>query len=208
MTRLHLALLLAISSASVEAQPVSSTVPIQPTVDSAQSRQAFRNLSVCLAELRPRWARRMLEQPYLSDDQARIASYALGGHDNCTPGSEAEFTFRTSSMVASVAEYFLTSEMGRIEFTRLESALATVTPLNASEDFALCVAARNPTAARDLAFSELGSAAETEAARRLAGDLAPCINQGQRLPVDVQALRALTSTALYRGVRTILTAEN
>ena len=208
MVRVHLALLLALSSAAVGAQPSTRTVPIQPSVDSVQSRQAFRSLSVCLAELRPRWARRMLEQPYLSDDQARIASYALGGSDNCTPGSEAEFTFRTSSMVASLAEYFLASEIGRVDFTRLESVLSTMAPRNASEDFALCVASHDPEAARDLALSELGSAAETEAARRLAVHLSPCINQGQQLAVDLQALRALASTALYRGVRTMLTAGN
>lgn len=207
MAKLLFAALLALGSAAAAAQP-ASPVPLQPSVDSPQTREAFRRLMVCLADARPRWARRTLDLPYLSDDQARVASHVLTGSDSCTPGREAEFTFRTSSTVASLAEYFLKAEIGRVDFAQLSSVLSTLRPRNASEDFAQCVTSRDPEAARDLALSDLGSAAEMAAAGRLAPHLAPCIDQGERLPVDLQALRALSAAALYRGVRTVLAGGN
>ena len=208
MARLYLAALLALGAASVQAQPPVPAMPIQPSVDSAEQRQALRNLAICLAELRPRWARSTLSQPYRSDAQERTASEALRGTDSCISRNGAEVTFRTSSVVASLAEHYLRAEIGQLDFARLTAALSTMTPLNASEDFGLCVASGNPAAARDLALSELGSPAEIEAARQLAANLSPCINQGERLTVDLQSLRALTSLALYRGTMTVTAAGN
>ena len=121
---------------------------------------------------------------------------------------ENEFTFRTSGLVGSLAEHFLQAEIERADSARLARALSTLTPLNVTEDFALCVAARDPAAARDLALSEPGSAAEAQAASQVAGYVARCTAEGEQLTVDLQALRALTSTALYRGVTTVLAANN
>ena len=83
----------------------------------------------------------------------------------------------------------------------------SIEPLNASEDFALCVAARNPAAARDLALSEPGSEAENGAAGRLADSVAPCTDADEGLSIDLQSLRALASTALYRGVTDVLASN-
>jgi len=208
MAKLYLAALLAVGAASVQAQPLSPTVPVQPSVDSVETRQALRDLSVCLAEARPGWARRTLSHPYLSESQARVAAESLRGTDNCIRGPEAELTLRTSGMVGSLAEHFLRAEIGRVDLARLGAALATMPPLNASEDFALCVAARHPAAARALALSEPGSDAEMQAVGQIARGIGPCTNQGEQLTVDLQALRALTSTALYRGVTSVLSARN
>jgi hypothetical protein len=168
----------------------------------------LRALTACLAEQRPRWARRTLSQPYLSSAQARIAAQALSGSDTCVRGAEAEFTFRTSSLVASLAEHYLRAEIGSVDFARLAVALSTLPPLNVSEEFALCVSARNPTAARDLALSEFGSAAEAETGRQLADAVQLCTLERERLTVDLQALRALAATALYRGVSAVRAAGN
>lgn len=204
MTRLCFAVLLAISAASVQAQP-APTVPIQPSVDSAEQRQALGNLTACLAKARPRWARRTLSHPYLSDAQASDAAQALSGSDTCVRGgNDAEITFRTSGLVGSLAEHFLRAEIEMADFKRLANALYVLTPLNVSEDFALCVAARNPEAARDFVLSKPGSAAEMQEARRVAAHVEPCTNRTEQLTVDLQALRALMSIALYRGTTTVL----
>lgn len=208
MTKLSLAALLALCAASVQAQPSSPAVPIQPSPDSAEQRLALRNFSVCLAEARPRWARGTLSHPYLSDEQASAAAQALNGTDTCVRENEVEITFRTSGLVGSLAEHFVRTEIERADSARLAVVLSTLTPLNVSEDFALCVAARNPAAARDLALSEPGSDAEMQAVRRVAAYVEPCMNQGEQLTVDLQSLRALISTALYRGVTTVLAARN
>jgi hypothetical protein len=205
MAKLVLAALLAASSASVAAQP-SPTV--QPNVDSAESRQALRQMSECLAGLRPRWARQLLARPYLSNEQAYDASEALEGRDSCLRGRDAELTFRTSTMVGSLAEHFVRSEIGGVDFARLSRVLSTMDPRNASEDFALCIAAANPAAARNLALSEFGSPAETQAAAMLGRYVERCTNPGENLTVDLQSLRALTSSALYRGIVAVGTARN
>ncbi|HST35482.1 MAG TPA: hypothetical protein VLK25_02480 [Allosphingosinicella sp.] len=207
MAKLYLAALLAFGAASsLQAQPA---VAINPSADSAVERQRLHDLSYCLARARPNWARQMLAKPYLSEDQARVASYALGGRDTCLHSrDEIEVTFRTSSVVSSLAEYFLRSEMPQVDATRLAAALSTMTPLNVSEDFGFCVAARNPAAARALALSAFNSPAETAAAERLRDAVELCTLESETLTVDLQSLRALTATALYRGVSAVREGRN
>jgi len=208
MAKLFLTALLALQAASAQAQIAPTVVPIQPVVDSAEQRKALRTFTSCLAEARPRWARQTLSYAYLSSEQARSAAAALSGNDTCLRGRDVELTFRTSSVVANLAEHFLQSEMQKADFAEVEAALATVSPLNASEDFALCVAARNPAAARDLALSDFGSEAEARAVQQLGVYLQPCMNKGEQLMIDAQALRALASTALYRSMTMALKSRN
>jgi hypothetical protein len=196
--------LLALHAPSVLAQSASGAVPIQSAVDMPEQRQALRTFLSCVAEARPRWARQTLSHAYLSDDQARSAASVLGGNDTCLRGRDAELTFRTSSVVANLAEHFLRSDIPKADFGKVEAALSTVSPLNASEDFALCVVARNPAAARDLVLSDFGSQAESRSLRQLIANVKPCVNQGEQLNIDEQALRALASMALYRGLTTAL----
>jgi hypothetical protein len=198
------ALLAAGAAAALQAQPPS---PVQASPDSPGQRKALQRLSACLARARPNWARNTLSHPYLSDAQAMDAAQALRGRDNCMPGDDTEFTFRTSGMVGSLAEHFLKDEMDRADSARLASRLASLAPLNVSEDFALCVAARDPAAARELALSEPGSDAEARAAGRLGAFVEPCTRPGEDLTVDLQSLRALVATALYRGVTAVLASR-
>lgn len=207
MRKLHLAALLVAGFPCVQAQASPSEVPIQPGVDSAQQRVALRKLSACLAQARPGWARQTLAQPYLSDAQAHLAGQALSGQDKCIKGHEVEVTFRTSSLVGSLAEHFLHPEIGRVDLPRVEQALSALTPLNASEDFAFCVTAANPAAARDMILSHPGSDAEIQLARRIAPHVPACIAKGDRLIVDLQALRSLISVALYRQRTMVLTGK-
>jgi hypothetical protein len=205
-------LLLVAGSASVHAQAPAAAAgafPIEPSVDTPEQRQTLSKFSACLAQSRPRWARQTLAHAYLSEEQASIATQALKGNDSCVVGRDgAEVTFRTSALVGSLAEYFLRSELAKADMDRLGRALNTAAPLNASEDFGLCVASRNPAAARDLALSVPGSDAEAAAARSLANEVSPCIRRGERLTVDLQSLRALMSTALYRVVTAVGTSRS
>jgi hypothetical protein len=208
MIRLLLVVLLSFGAMPAIAQP-SGAAPIQPNVDSPAQRQALRSLLSCLIEQRPLWARRTMAQPYLSESQARMASQALSGRDTCLPGnSDTEITFRTSSLVGALAELMLRAEIGQVDQARLAATLARLSPLNVSEDFALCVTSRDAPAARELALSGFGSEAESTAAQRLSAGVGPCTNPGENLTVDVQALRALVSIALYRAVTSIRPATN
>lgn len=203
MAKLFLAALLAVGAASVQAQPPKVT--IQPSPDSAEQRKGLQKLTACLAEARPRWARGTLSRPYLSDAQAYDASQALSGKDSCVVGNDgAEVTFRTSGMVGSLAEHYLRQDLERADSARLAEKLASLPPLNVTEDFALCIASRNPAAARQLALSEPGSAEEDEAARKIGAYLESCTTDNEKLTVDLQSLRALVATALYRGVTAVL----
>ena len=173
---------------------------LQPPVDTPQERQALRKLTNCVAQSRPRWARTLLSYPYLSNDQARIAAELVSGRDHCQTAPELAVAFRNSSVVGFAAEHFLQSDMAKTDLQRVGNALNTVAPMNVSEDFALCLAARDPAAALDLASSDPGSPAETQAAHRVGRGLSYCSKPGEGLNIDVQALRALVATALYRGV--------
>jgi hypothetical protein len=205
MAKLFLAALLALGTATVHAQPPKVT--LEPSPDSAEQRKASQKLTACLAEARPRWARNTLSRPYLSDAQAFDASSALRGRDTCVVGRDGvEITFRTSLMVGSLAEHFLQEDIRRADAAKLAEKLSSLPPRNVTEDFALCVTARNPGAARDLALSEPGSAAEEAAAMRVFAYVEPCRQESEQLTVDLQALRALVAAALYRGVNEVLTS--
>lgn len=204
MTRPILLMMLATCSPAAQAQPAS----IQPSVDTAEQRQALRSLTDCVAKARPNWARQMLAQPYLGEAQTRSAGEALSGKDRCLVGDGTEIVFRTSSMVSSLAEYFIRPDLTNANLDRVSRALNTIAPLNASEDFALCVAARDPAAARDLALSEPGGKDELEAAGKLVPQIKPCVIKGEQPTVDLQSLRGLMSIALYRAVTTSALAQN
>jgi hypothetical protein len=189
---------------SAQAQSAPAAIAIQPPVDTVQERQALRKLTICITTQRPRWARSMLSYPYLSDAQASAAAEITKGNDHCLNAPEAQVAFRTSGVVSAAAEHFVRTEMPKADSKQLASALATVTPLNVSEDFALCLAARNPSAALDLALSDPGSAGETEAVSLVAAGVPSCTKPTERLDVDLQSIRALVTTALYRGMTTVV----
>jgi hypothetical protein len=207
MTRLFIALLLG-AAVSTTAPAAALATPIQPSVDTVQQRLSLRTLMSCVAKSRPNWARQLLAQPYLGEEQTRTAGEALSGKDRCIMKEETEMTFRTSSMVSSLAEYFLRAELANADLDRVSRALNTLTPLNSSEDFALCVAARDPIAARDLALSEPGGNEELQAADKLALQVQPCVIKGEQPTVDLQSLRGLMSMALYRAMLSGAVAQN
>jgi len=162
----------------------------------------------CVAKSRPNWARQLLAQPYLGEEQTRTAGEALSGKDRCIMKDETEMTFRTSSMVSNLAEYFLGAELPNADLERLSKSLNTIVPLNSSEDFALCVAARDPASARAIALSEPGGNDEQQAADKLAAQVQPCVIKGEQPTVDLQSLRGLMSIALYRAMTNGAVAQN
>lgn len=196
MLKLALALALTMPAIAGSEEPQQ----VAPSVDSAAQRASLRVLSHCLAKARPRWARQILAHPYLSKEQASMATMALAGNDTCVRGPEAEVTIRTSGLVGSLAEYFLVANGAGTSVSRISQMLDRVPALNASEDFALCVASRDPVAARDLAISEPGGSAEAGAVQRLGAAIKPCRKPGESSEIDLQSLRALMAVALYRGM--------
>jgi len=199
MLSIVIGVLVAFQTSPAATQPVR-LVELKPSTDSAEQRKGLRNLSACLAKARPRWARETLSHPYLSTAQASIAAQALAGRDSCVRGAEVDVTFRTSTLVGSLAEHFIAAGTPSATLNELTGALATITPLNPSEDFALCVAVRDPATARTLALSDPGSETEAKAAAKLTRAIGPCISSGEKPAVELQSLRALVSVALYRGM--------
>lgn len=197
---IHLAVLLAAAVPLPTAQAPAATAELQAAPDSGERRQALRTLIMCVAKARPRWARETLAEPYLSEAQAGQAAEILSGRDNCLADPETDMTFRTSTLVGSLAEYFVRADAAPDSEARLGAALNSATPLNGSEDFALCIAARDPAAARALALSDPGTDEEMRSAKRLAAFVQPCTQPGENLTVDLQSLRALVATAMYRAM--------
>ncbi|HSX56872.1 MAG TPA: hypothetical protein VLG14_16310 [Sphingomonas sp.] len=196
---LILAAALAATSVAGTVQGAAPASTLQPSADAVQDRIAMREFSKCLAKARPRWARKVLAQPYLSKDQTDLLESVNGGRDNCTGGS-SEITLRYTSIITGLAEQFIAEDVAQVGWKRVSAALVRVPSRNASEDFALCVAARRAKAAQDLVLSRPGSAAERNAGEQLAQAIKPCTNPNESGIVDLQSLRALAATALYRGV--------
>lgn len=186
-----------IAGAVQGAAPAST---LQPSADSTADRTAVRAFSKCLAQMRPRWAREVLTQPYLSKGQTDLLEQINVGDDSCSGTGSAEFTLRYTSIIAGLAEQFIAEDLARVGLKRVSAELARIPSRNTSEDFALCVVARHSQAARDLVVSSPGSAAERAAGDQLALAVKPCTNPGESGVVDLQSLRALAATALYRGV--------
>jgi hypothetical protein len=208
MTKLLLIALLITNATAAGPRQASAVPAVGPPIDTPQERQALRQLTQCVAKLRPEWARSMLSYPYLSDRQAGAAAELVSGRDKCLSAPEVAVAFRTSGVVGSAAEYFLASGLPRIDSQRLANALSTVAPMNVSEDLALCLAARNPAAAQELVASNPGSTGELSAVGEVARGLPSCTEPGEKLSVDQQALRALVSIALYRGISAIADLRN
>ena len=189
---------------TIAAPSTAAQVKIHPVVDSPAQRDALRKFSQCVAGQRPRWARALLAQPYLSDAQTEAAAEVVTGQDHCLGRNETEMTFRTSTVVAALAEQFLRADLARADFGEVSRTLQTLEPSNAFEDFALCVAAQSPQSARDLALSEPGSPDEANAAKSMISRVAPCTRPGEQLQVDPQELRALVAAALYKATTATL----
>lgn len=149
MTRLLLIALLGTVGVPAESKPLPSAIVIEPSVDTPAEQQALRSLTMCLAQVRPGWARGVLEQPYLSSAQASAAAQATSGRDHCQQQPEVEMTFRTSTLVAALAEYYLRSDLPNADSLRLSKALDSLPARNGSEDLGLCLASHNPAAARE-----------------------------------------------------------
>lgn len=196
MTKLCLVLLLATGAASAHAQT---------SVDTTEERQTLQTMVDCLAKARPRWAHKVLSQPYLGDAQARAAAEVMTGRDSCMVGNgEKGIIFRNSGVAGGLAESFLRANLDRADFAQVSARMPTITPLNASEEFALCLAGKNAAAARSLVQSPIGSSSENQAARELTGEAGACVAKGAQLKIDLQSLRALMATALYRSVTAVL----
>jgi hypothetical protein len=203
MVKFLLVALLGTVAVPAQSQASSPAVSIEPSADTPAERQVLRNLSMCLAQLRPDWARGVLEHPYLSSAQASAAAVAVSGRDNCQKQPEVEIEFRTSTLVSALAEYFLRADLPRIDSGRIGQALTSVPARNATEDLGLCLASRNFAAARDLALSDPGTSAEASAARGLGAQVTACSLPGESLKVDLQSLRAIVTVALYRAVTSV-----
>lgn len=195
---LTLAALFVATSVAQGAAPAAS---LQPNADTTADRTAVRALSMCLAQARPRWAREVLAQPYLSKGQTDLLETIGSGDDRCTGSRPIEITLRHTSIVAGLAEQFIKEDLGQVNIKRVSAELNRIPSRNASEDFALCLVARRSKVAQDLVMSSPGSDAERTAGEQLAQGVPSCTNPGEAGVVDLQSLRALAATALYRGVR-------
>ena len=208
MTRLFTALLLG-AAVSAQAQAAALATPIQPSVDTVQQRQSLRTLMTCVAKSRPNWARQLLAQPYLGEEQTRTAGEALSGKDRCIMKDETEMTFRTSSMVSNLAEYFLGAELTNADLERLRGRSTRIAPLNSPRKISPCALRREiPLRLRAIALSEPGGNDERQAADKLAAQVQPCVIKGEQPTVDLQSLRGLMSIALYRAMTNGAVAQN
>ena len=198
---LTLAALFLATGAAASAQGTTPAATFEPSADSAADRVAVRTFSKCLAQARPRWARQVLAQPYLSKAQANLLDSIGTGNDSCSGNRSIEITLRHSSLVAGLAEELIKEDLAQVGMKRVATELNRVASRNASEDFALCIVARRSQAAQDLVMSSPGSDVERAAGAQLALGVASCTNPGEAGVVDLQSLRALAATALYRGVR-------
>jgi len=172
--------------------------------DEATARRVMRGFSGCVARARTRWAEGALALPFNSREQGDYVRSAIGGSNDCLAAAGAELRFRPPAMVGGMAEQLIEIRYARIDLApiaRLEDSDIEARGLrsrNGYEGLALCIVRRDAAAVRALVMTQPAGEAERAALGRIVPHLGPCLDQGQTLTLDAQAIRALLAPTLYR----------
>ena len=206
--RLCLAFLLFASTGQAWAEPppgslISRRDEAGTELDRDEAERLLQQYIRCVTTSQRGKARRLLELPYLSAGQHRIAA------DMMIPACvnrDVRITFRAPHIVGRVAEFLFNDRHAATDLTRFaglsdEAAQAIgLVPRNNAEDLAFCVVRADPQGVRALIASDWYSEEHDAAIRRLTPHLAPCVAAGETLDLNAQAIRLLLAAGLYRAV--------
>jgi hypothetical protein len=194
----------------IAAMACASAVSAQSLLDRSdprelQGREAERELSQyigCIARTQRGKARRLLELPYLGDEQRRAATDIM--LPACV-GRASQLRFHAPNVVGRIAEVLFLDGHAELDVSRFAglsdeaAAAAGLAPRNNAEDLALCTLRADPHAVRALIATRWESPEEAAAIQRLIPHLGPCLPAGDTLDLNARALRLLLAVALYRA---------
>jgi hypothetical protein len=179
--------------------------------DAARRNRYAAAYAACVARSHRRLAETMLAQPYLSQEQSRIALQI--SDSSCLGPGEITLRYPAARLVGRIAAFFILERYADADVARFaglsDEALAQLglVPRNNAEDMAYCVLRRDPRAVRALIGTAWESPQEAEAIRRIVPHLGPCAPAGERLDLNAAAVRLLLAAGLYRALSIASAAE-
>jgi hypothetical protein len=177
------------------------------------ARRVMRIYAGCVARARRRWAEAALALPLFDTGQTDYVVQGIGREDACMGDSGLRLRFQAPALIGGMAEELIATRFSSARtdpisaLTDADLERTGLAPRNGNELFALCVVRRAPALVRDFVLTQPLSAQERAAARQLAPNLGPCLDQGQSLPFAVPTLRALLAPVLYRSFATLAPSQ-
>lgn len=179
-----------------------------------RSRKMMLDYARCLIGVDEQGVRAMTTSFPESQDYARRARRI--STDACV--ADGMMTFNANILRASLFTAFYLREFGRAPAPLAATPIdfkADAAGQNADEanryvvmrQFAECVVRADPAASRAVVLGPIGSAAEDEAFRAIAPQLAPCLPQGSSIKAGRTVLSGLIAEVLYRLATTTPTAS-
>lgn len=158
----------------------------------------------CVARSHRRLAEALLAQPYLSQQQHRIALEISDA--GCLGAGTTQLRYAAARLVGRIAQFFIHERYANADVARFAglsdeaAAQLGLAPRNNAEDMASCVLRRDPQAVRALIDTAWESPGEAEAIRRIVPHLGPCAAAGETLDLNPAAVRLMLTTGLYRAL--------
>jgi hypothetical protein len=194
--------------ATAEPETGSRIDPARSAVtDSANDpidRQVTNQFARCIADTRPQFADQILEMPFTSGEQEKLISAHLGGWDKCLSTYQFDLKLNTLSILGGMAEsriaykYRGADPAAFAKVTDDQLYASPAAPRNTSEDFAMCLARKNPSAVRALIESRPETDKETASIKLLTPHLSECLIQGMTIQFNRSTIRAYAAYGLYR----------
>jgi hypothetical protein len=199
-------LLIALAPAAEAAhaqRPPGSLLSREPREMEGREADALLNTYIgCITRNQRGKARRLLDLPYLGEEQRRLAADMMIA---ACINRDTRITFLPANIVGRIAELLFLERYADLDLTRFagmsdETAEAIgLVARNNAEDLALCTLRSDPQAVRALVGTRRDSAEEAAAVQRLVPLLGPCLSAGETVDLNARALRLLLAVGLYRA---------
>ena len=157
----------------------------------------------CVANSKPQWADGVLAMQFLSEEQTRAANKGVSGLQSCFSTSQFDLKFSFLSLLGGLAEQRITERFGDKDVSGLSAITdeqlfsSAAAPKTTTDDFAMCIARKDPVTVRRLIASEPITSQETQLIQSLVPHLSGCLPSGLNIKLNKQTVRAYSAVGLY-----------
>lgn len=157
----------------------------------------------CVANSKPQWADGVLAMQFLSEEQMRAATKGVSGLQSCFGTSQFDLKFSSLSLLGGLAEQRIAERFGDKDVSRLSAITdeqlfsSAAAPKTTTDDFAMCIARKDPVTVRRLIASEPITSEETQLIQSLVPHLSGCLPSGLNIKLNKQTIRVYSAVGLH-----------